>query len=85
MDTLTIVPISQVQAIQRAGRAGRTQAGKCYRMYSERFYKEQMIKTTVPEILRVNLTSLMLTMKCIGIHDCLGFDYMEKPDDSLII
>ena len=85
MDTLTIVPISQVQAIQRAGRAGRTQEGKCYRMYSERFYKEQMIKTTVPEILRVNLTSLMLTMKCIGIHDCLGFDYMEKPNDSLII
>ena len=48
-----IIPISKVQAIQRAGRAGRTQAGKCYRMYSEQFYKEQMIQNTIPEILRV--------------------------------
>jgi len=85
MDTLNIIPISRVQAIQRAGRAGRTQEGKCYRMYSEKFYKEQMIKTTVPEILRVNLTSLILTMKCIGIDDVLGFDYMERPNDDLIV
>jgi HrpA-like RNA helicase len=35
MDALIVVPISRVQAIQRAGRAGRTQPGKCYRMYTE--------------------------------------------------
>ena len=39
MDSLTVVPISKVQAIQRAGRAGRTCDGKCYRLYSEQFYK----------------------------------------------
>ena len=44
-----------------------------------------MVDSTVPEILRVNLTSLILTMKCIGIKDVLNFDYMEKPDDGLII
>lgn len=44
-----------------------------------------MEKSTVPEILRVNLTSLILTMKCIGIEDVLSFDYMERPDDALII
>lgn len=85
MDRLVVVPISKVQAVQRAGRAGRTQAGKCYRMYSEKFYNEQMCKTTIPEILRVNLTSLLLTLKCIGIDDVLNFEYMEKPDNQLII
>jgi ATP-dependent RNA helicase DHX8/PRP22 len=85
MDRLVVVPISKVQAIQRAGRAGRTQEGKCYRMYSEKFYKEQMCDTTVPEILRVNLCSLILTLKCIGVDDVLKFDYMERPNDQLIL
>lgn len=85
MDRLVIVPISQVQAVQRMGRAGRTQPGKCFRMYSSKFFKEQMTKTTVPEILRVNLTSLTLTLKCIGVDDVLNFDYMERPDDKLIL
>jgi ATP-dependent RNA helicase DHX8/PRP22 len=40
MDRLVVVPISQVQAVQRMGRAGRTQEGKCYRMYSSKFFKE---------------------------------------------
>ena len=85
MDCLMVVPISRVQAIQRMGRAGRTMEGKCLRMYTEKFFNEQMEKTTVPELLRVNLTSLILTLKCIGIHDVLRFDYMERPDDDLII
>jgi ATP-dependent RNA helicase DHX8/PRP22 len=85
MDCLVTIRISRVQAIQRAGRAGRTQAGKCYRMYSEKIYKEEMEKTTVAEILRVNLTSTVLNLKCIGIADVLSFDFVEKPDDDLII
>ena len=44
-----------------------------------------MEATTIPEILRVNLTGLILTLKCIGIDDVLNFDYMERPDDDLII
>lgn len=44
-----------------------------------------MTKTTIPEILRVNLTSLILTLKCIGVDDVLNFDYMERPDDKLIL
>ena len=85
MDCQVTVPISKVQAIQRAGRAGRTQSGKCYRMYSEKVFKEQMENITVPEILRVNLTSLILTLKCIGIDDVQNFDYVQKPQDDLII
>jgi HrpA-like RNA helicase len=54
-------------------------------MYSSKFFKEQMTKTTVPEILRVNLTNLILTLKCIGVDDVLNFDYMERPADKLIL
>jgi len=73
------VLISKVQAIQRAGRAGRTREGKCLRLYSEKFYNEQMLNATVPEIERVNLTSTVLTLKNIGIKDVIGFDYLDKP------
>jgi HrpA-like RNA helicase len=38
MEQLLVVPISKVQAIQRAGRAGRTREGKCLRLYAENFY-----------------------------------------------
>jgi len=79
------VPISKVQAIQRAGRAGRTQPGKCFRMYSEQFFKEQMIENTIPEILRVNLANSILTLKSMNIHDVVNFDYMESPDKESIL
>ena len=85
MDCLMVVPISKVQAVQRSGRAGRTMPGKCLRMYSEKFFNEQMDNAMIPEILRVNLTNLILTLKCIGIDDVLRFDYMERPDDDLIV
>ena len=84
MDALLTVPISKVQAIQRAGRAGRTQPGKCYRMYSEPFFQKQMIEYTVPEILRVNLTNTILQLKAMGIHDVVHFDYMEEPDEKAL-
>jgi HrpA-like RNA helicase len=80
MESLLIVPISKVQAIQRTGRAGRTREGKCIRLYSEKFYKEQMPDMTVPEIRRVNLASTVLTLKNLGINDVLNFDYLDAPD-----
>jgi HrpA-like RNA helicase len=55
MESLLVVPISKVQAIQRTGRAGRTREGKCIRLYGEKYYAEQMPDMTVPEIKRVNL------------------------------
>lgn len=84
MDALIITPISKVQAKQRAGRAGRTQPGKCLRLYSEQFFKEQMIEYTVPEILRVNLANTILTLKSMGIQDVVGFEYMETPNIEAI-
>jgi ATP-dependent RNA helicase DHX8/PRP22 len=50
MDTLMVTPISQASARQRAGRAGRTGPGKCFRLYTEDAFKNEMLPTAVPEI-----------------------------------
>jgi HrpA-like RNA helicase len=47
MDSLVITPISQASGNQRAGRAGRTGPGKCYRLYTENAFKTEMLETSV--------------------------------------
>jgi HrpA-like RNA helicase len=54
-----VVPISKVSAMQRAGRAGRTSAGQCYRLYTKDCY-DRMLEETVPEIQRTNLSNTVL-------------------------
>ena len=60
MDTLVVAPISQASAKQRAGRAGRTGPGKCYRLYTAEAFKHEMVATSVPEIQRTNLANTVL-------------------------
>uniref|UniRef100_A0A1I8G694 RNA helicase n=1 Tax=Macrostomum lignano TaxID=282301 RepID=A0A1I8G694_9PLAT len=79
MDQLIVTPISQAQAQQRAGRAGRTGPGKCYRLYTERAYRDEMLATSVPEIQRTNLAATVLSLKAMGINDLLTFDFMDPP------
>lgn len=62
-------PISKASAQQRAGRAGRTRPGKCFRLYTEKAYKMEMQDNTYPEILRSNLGSVVLQLKKLGIDD----------------
>lgn len=84
MESLIVVPISQVSSQQRAGRAGRTGPGKCYRLYSSDCYQNMMIET-IPEILRTNLTNTVLYLKVIGIQDVLAFDFLDAPSENLIL
>lgn len=79
MDSLVIAPISQASARQRAGRAGRTGPGKCYRLYTEQAYRNEMLATSVPEIKRTNLAPTVLLLKAMGIQDLLSFDFMDPP------
>ncbi|CAJ0957156.1 unnamed protein product, partial [Mesorhabditis belari] len=79
MDSLTVVPISQAAAKQRAGRAGRTGPGKCYRLYTERAYRDEMLPMPVPEIQRTNLASTLLQLKSMGINNLIDFDFMDAP------
>ena len=55
METLTVTPISKASAQQRAGRAGRTSPGKCFRLYTAYSYEHELEDNTIPEIQRTNL------------------------------
>ncbi|OAQ35632.1 P-loop containing nucleoside triphosphate hydrolase protein [Linnemannia elongata AG-77] len=82
MDALLVVPISQAAATQRSGRAGRTRAGICFRMYSRESYETEMEKETVPEILRTGLTGTVLSLKRLGILDVNGFEFLDRPGEE---
>ncbi len=79
VESLLVSPISRASAKQRAGRAGRTRPGKCFRLYTEATYKEELIDNTYPEILRSNLANTVLTLKKLGINDLVHFDFMDPP------
>ncbi|PIA55351.1 hypothetical protein AQUCO_00800241v1 [Aquilegia coerulea] len=85
LDSLVITPISQASAKQRAGRAGRTGPGKCYRLYTESAYRNEMSPTSIPEIQRINLGFTTLNMKAMGINDLLSFDFMDPPSSQALI
>ncbi|KAL7036093.1 hypothetical protein ACKWTF_008688 [Chironomus riparius] len=79
VESLLVSPISKASAQQRAGRAGRTRPGKCFRLYTEKAYKEEMQDNTYPEILRSNLGTVVLQLKKLGIDDLVHFDFMDPP------
>jgi ATP-dependent RNA helicase DHX8/PRP22 len=85
MDSLVVTPISQAQAKQRAGRAGRTGPGKCFRLYTEAAYQSEMLPTSIPEIQRQNLSNTILMLKAMGINDLLHFDFMDPPPTNTML
>lgn len=66
-------------SMKRAGRAGRIKPGKCYRLYTEAALAKYMDVHTEPEILRTNLSSFILMLKALGVHNVLGFDLLNVP------
>lgn len=85
MDSLVVAPISQASSRQRKGRAGRTGPGKCFCLYTEYAYMNEMLPTTVPELQRSNLSHTVLTLKAMGINDLLNFDFMDPPPTPYLI
>lgn len=65
-DVCMFVVWCQASANQRAGRAGRVAAGKCFRLYTAWAFKHEMEETTVPEIQRTNLGNVVLLLKSLG-------------------
>lgn len=84
IETLTATPVSKASATQRAGRAGRTKPGKCYRLYTEQAFAS-LPEATVPEIQRSNLAPIILQLKALGIDNIARFDYLSPPPAELII
>uniref|UniRef100_A0A3Q4H2R9 RNA helicase n=1 Tax=Neolamprologus brichardi TaxID=32507 RepID=A0A3Q4H2R9_NEOBR len=82
MDALQVYPISQANANQRAGRAGRTGPGQCYRLYTQSAFKNEMLTTTIPEIQRTNLANVVLLLKSLGVQDLLLFHFMDPPPED---
>ena len=81
VESLLVTAISKASAQQRAGRAGRTRPGKCFRLYTEKAYTTEMQENTYPEILRSNLGSVVLQLKKLGIDDLVHFDFMDPPGE----
>ena len=67
VESLLVSPISKVSAQQRAGRAGRTRPGKCFRLYTEKDFMKELEEQTHPEILRSNLSNTVLELVKLGI------------------
>ena len=85
MESLVVVPISRAAANQRAGRAGRVSAGKCFRLYTAWAYKNELEEQTIPEIQRTNLGNVVLLLKSLGINDLIHFDFMDPPPHETLV
>ncbi|MEY2879418.1 MAG: hypothetical protein RLZZ15_1798, partial [Verrucomicrobiota bacterium] len=79
INTLLVEKISAASADQRAGRAGRTAPGVCVRLWTEREH-EQRAPQELPEVKRLDLAEVVLTLKASGIDDVQNFPWLEKPD-----
>jgi pre-mRNA-splicing factor ATP-dependent RNA helicase DHX15/PRP43 len=67
VESLLVSPISKASAQQRAGRAGRTRPGKCFRLYTEKDFMSELEEQTYPEILRSNLANTVLELVKLGV------------------
>lgn len=81
INTLLIERISQASAGQRAGRAGRTAPGVCKRLWSREEHSHRAARE-LPEIKRLDLAEVVLTLKAAGVEDLGKFRWLEKPDEA---
>ncbi|KFY09912.1 hypothetical protein V491_07903 [Pseudogymnoascus sp. VKM F-3775] len=84
IETLTATPISKASATQRAGRAGRTKPGKCFRLYTESDYAS-LPQSSIPEIQRSNLAPVILQLKALGIDNIARFGFFTSPPAELVV
>jgi len=80
INTLLIDKISQSSTDQRAGRAGRTAPGVCMRLWSRDEHAHRAVQE-LPEIKRLDLSEVVLTLKASGVEDLRKFRWLEKPDE----
>lgn len=71
---------SQASANQRAGRAGRTGPGHCYRLFSSAVFNDQFAQFSDPEISRIPIEGVVLQMKSMGIDKVVSFPFPTPPD-----
>jgi ATP-dependent helicase HrpB len=79
INTLLVEKISRASADQRAGRAGRTAPGVCLRLWTEREHLDRAAQE-LPEVKRLDLAEVVLTLKASGVEDIAGFRWLEPPE-----
>ncbi len=72
---------SKASAIQRAGRAGRTSPGICYRLFTKHDFDTRTPFET-PEIRRADLAQTLLELKALGISNISKFLWFESPSQT---
>ncbi|GKU00830.1 atp-dependent rna helicase dhx35 [Fusarium langsethiae] len=83
IESLTGTAVSKAAASQRAGRAGRTKPGKCFRLYTEQSY-QSLQDANIPELQRSNLAPVVLQLKALGIDNIVRFDFLSPPPSELM-
>ncbi len=83
INTLLIERISRASADQRAGRAGRTAPGRCVRLWTEREHLDRPAQE-LPEVKRLDLAEVVLTLKASGVDDVAAFRWLEAPDSRAL-
>ncbi|MEJ1974567.1 MAG: helicase-related protein [Lacunisphaera sp.] len=83
INTLLIEKISVAASDQRAGRAGRTAPGVCVRLWTEREHAQRPLQE-LPEVKRLDLAEVVLTLKASGIDDIYNFPWLEKPEPKAL-
>jgi ATP-dependent helicase HrpB len=84
INTLLVERISRASADQRAGRAGRTAPGVCLRLWTEREHF-QLAGQELPEVKRLDLAEVVLTLKASGVAEVAKFRWLEAPDPLSLI
>jgi ATP-dependent helicase HrpB len=79
INTLLVEKISAASADQRAGRAGRTAPGTAFRLWTEREHGQRPAQE-LPEVKRLDLAEVVLTLKASGIDDISAFPWLERPE-----
>jgi ATP-dependent helicase HrpB len=83
INTLLVERISRSSAEQRAGRAGRTAPGRCVRLWSKSEHAERP-SHELPEIQRLDLSEVILTLKAAGVENLRKFRWLEAPSDKAL-
>ncbi|SPO00794.1 probable ECM16 - putative DEAH-box RNA helicase [Cephalotrichum gorgonifer] len=72
--------VSKASANQRAGRAGRTGPGHCYRLYSSAVYDRDLPQFTDPELLRMPIDGVVLQLKAMNLQNVVNFPFPTPPE-----